>query len=164
MRKNHVISKYILLGTTAVIIVGIIVASILANKQNERFEAENQVYQQAVELYRSENFEGAKLLIKDLVIERSKSEVVNHLAALIYARNDEYTSAAVYMQKALDINPYNVEEPIFMFQFGEILLRAERIEDAKVVLNHCKESNWEPEGHPEYQAQVQDMLKQIENM
>lgn len=164
MYINNSIRKYILLGITVILLIGIVIASVLAKKQNEEFEKENFIYQQALEMYQSENYEGAKMLISDLVMEHDDSEIVNYLAGLIDASNNDFTSAAVYMQKSLDINPYKVEEPMFMLQFGEILFRAERFEDAKLVLDRCNESNWSPEDYPEYQSQVQDMLKQIENM
>lgn len=164
MYIKDVYRKYILLGVVIFVIIGILIANILEKKQNAAFETEDFMYQQVLEMYRSENFEGAKLLISDLVTEHSDSEIVNYLAGLIDASKNEYNSAAVYMQKALDINPYKVEEPMFMLQFGEILFKAERIEDAKLVLNRCKDANWEPDDYPDYQAQIQDMLTQIENM
>lgn len=164
MQISTVNRKYILLMITAFLVVGIIVANILANKQDKEFEMDNVLYQQAIEMYQAGNYEEAKLVISGLVMEQADSEVVNQLAGLIEASNNEYSAAAVYMQKALDINPYKVEEPMFMLQFGEILLRAERLQDAKLVLNRCKDSNWEPNDYPDYQAQVQDLLSQIENM
>lgn len=164
MQISSVKRKYILLGHTAVLLIGIFIANIIANKQDSEFEIKDHLYQQAVEMYQSGNYEEAQLVISELVRKHADSEVVNQLAGLIEARNSEYASAVVYMQKALDINPYKVEEPMFMLQFGEILLRAERLQDAKLVLNRCKDSNWEPNDYPDYQAQVQDLLLQIENM
>ncbi|KYG90270.1 hypothetical protein A0U40_08510 [[Bacillus] sp. KCTC 13219] len=164
MHINEVTRKYILLGIVVLILGGLSVANVLASKQNTKFETEDFIYQQALQMYRSESYTEAKLLISDLLLEHADSEMINYLAGLIDASNGEYTSAAIYMQKALDINPHKVEEPMFMLQFGEVLFLSERFDDAKIVLNRCKESDWQPDDYPDYQAQVQDMLTQIENM
>lgn len=164
MHLKNKTRKYILLGIIAFIFVGIIAANILANKQDATFETEEFIYQQAVQQYQSGNYAEAQKLIADLVVEKADSEQVNYLAGLIAASVGEYPSAAVYMQKALDINPHNVEAPMFMLQFGEVLFSAKRFDDAKIVLERCKEWNWMPEDYPQYQEQVQEMLTEIENM
>lgn len=103
-------------------------------------------------------------MISDLIIEKADSEMVNYLAALIAGQNGDFPAAVVFMQKTLDINPYNVERPIFMLQFGEMLFSAEKYEEAKIVLQRCIDAGWAPEDYPEYQEQVQGMLLQMENM
>ena len=85
------------------------------------------------------------------------------MGGLIAAINQDYKKAAILMQKTLDLNPYKVEDPIFMLQMGEIFYRAERYEDAKVVLTRCKEMGWEPEQFPNYQQKVSELLSSIEN-
>ncbi|WP_342473092.1 tetratricopeptide repeat protein [Metasolibacillus sp. FSL H7-0170] len=156
--------KYILLGLVVFILGGLLIANVLASKQNETFQTEDFLYQQAIQFYQAGNYDEAQKLIADLVAEKANSEMVNYLAGLNAASLGEYSAAAIYMQKALDINPHNVEAPMFMLQFGEILFSAERYDDAKIVLERCKEWNWQPEDYPEYQEQVQGMLTQIENM
>ncbi len=155
--------KYILLGIIIFILLGLFIASILAKKQDDTFETEQLLYGQALQLYEAGDYVGAQSVIADLTKERTDSEVVNYLGGLIEAQNGNYKAAATLMQKSLDLKPYKVEDPMFMLQFGEILLHAERYEDAKKVLERCKESKWEPEDYPEYQTHVQAMLNQIEN-
>ena len=70
----------------------------------------------------------------------------------------------ILMQKAMDINPHNVENAMFMLQFGEMLLFAERFEDAKMVLARCQESGWVPEEYPTYQERVQELLTYVETI
>ncbi|WP_107942056.1 tetratricopeptide repeat protein [Metasolibacillus fluoroglycofenilyticus] len=156
--------KYILLSLLIFVMVGFIVATVLANKQNQIFETEDFLYQQTIQLYQAGNYTEAQSLIADLTIENGDSEMVNYLAGLIAANLGEYSAAAIYMQKTLDINPHNVEVPMFMLQFAEVLFSAERYADAKVVLERCKEWNWQPQDYPGYQEQVQGMLAQIENI
>lgn len=64
----------------------------------------------------------------------------------------------------MDINPHKVEDPMFMLQFGEVLLFAERFGDSKIVLEKCREWGWIPESYPTYQERVTELLTQIENM
>lgn len=163
MYIKEVTRKYIFIGLLILIIIGVIVANILAKKQDEEFATEDFLYNQALQLYKDGDYERAQLLVSELTIERADSEIVNYLAGLIAASNNEYESASILMQKSLDINPYKVENAIFMLQFGEILFLAKRYEDAKIVLNRCKDAGWTPEDYPDYQEQVQNMLTQIEN-
>lgn len=164
MSINESSRKYVLLGLIAFIIIGLIVSSFLGKKQDEVFETENFLYQQALQLYEAGEYTNAQNIISDLLVKKSDSEIINYLGGLIAASNQEYSSAAILMQKALDINPHLVEAPMFMIQFGEILFHAERFDDARIVLERCREWDWVPEEYPNYQEQVREMLMQIENM
>ncbi|MEC1177738.1 hypothetical protein P9B03_04515 [Metasolibacillus meyeri] len=164
MNIKETTRKYILLSLVVFILAGLITANVLASKQDQTFETEDFLYQQTIQLYQAGSYTEAQAMIADLIVEKADSEMVNYLAGLISASIDEHSVAAVYMQKALDINPHNIEDPMFMLQFGEILFLAERYTDAKMVLERCKEWNWQPQDYPGYQEQVQGMLMQIENM
>ena len=48
-----------------------------------------------------------------------------------------------------------------MLQFGEVLVIAERKEDARIVLERCRDMGWAPEEYPEYQQRVNELLTQI---
>lgn len=156
--------KYILLGIVAFVLVGVIASKVLASKQNETFLEEDILYQQVSQLYSEDKFSEATLLGEELLKRQPKSEVVNYLNGLIAANNGEYHQSAILLQKSMDINPYKVEDPMFMLQFGEVLFLAERYEDAKVVLEKCREWGWVPEEYPTYQERVTELLTQIENM
>ncbi|WP_336046118.1 tetratricopeptide repeat protein [Solibacillus ferritrahens] len=156
--------KYILIGFVAFIIVGFISAKVLGSKQDEEFLVDDTLYQQANQLYNEGNYPAAGELIDDLLLRQPNSEIVNYLGGLINANNGNYKQSAILLQKTMDINPHKVEDPMFMLQFGEVLLFAERFEDSKIVLEKCREWGWLPESYPTYQERVTELLTQIENM
>lgn len=161
LKESH--RKYILLGLLGFIIIGLIVAKFMAKNQDEYFLKNELLYEQVQKLYNEDNFEEAAIYIEELLKTQPNSEVVNYMGALISAINQEYNKAAILMQKTLDINPYRVEDPIFMLQLGEIFFKAERYEDAKTVLIRCQEWWWQPEEYPNYQERVQELLTAIKN-
>lgn len=156
--------KYILLGIVLFIILGVIVSKVLANDQDKQFVLADALYQQAFQLAGEGNYEEASLYINELLKLQPDSEAVNYLGGLTAANTDKLEEAVVLFQKTLDLNPYRVEDPMFMLQFGEILLKVERYSDAKIVLTNCQESGWAPEEFPTYQEQVTKLLNTIENM
>mgnify|MGYP003554169788 CR=1 FL=1 len=154
--------KYILAGITAFIVVGLFVANVLANKQDEQFAYEDKLYAHASQLYTDGNYIDAMVTINELLELQPNSQEVNYLGGLTAANAGEYKQSAILLQKTMDINPYKVEDAIFMLQFGEILFLSERYEDAKVVLLECQKQGWEPEEYPNYQQRVTELLAQIE--
>ena len=164
MQLTELKRKYILLGIVAFIIMGFITAKVLASKQDEEFLLNDQLYQQVSQLYSEDNYLEAGELINDLLLRAPNSEMVNYLGGVITANLGDYKRSVILLQKTLDINPYMVEDEMFMLQFGEVLFFAERYEDAKIVLEKCSESGWIPEEYPTYQDRVTELLTQIENM
>ncbi|MEK4282873.1 MULTISPECIES: tetratricopeptide repeat protein [unclassified Ureibacillus] len=163
MKLKELHRKYILLGMIGFIIIGLMVAKVMAKNQDEYFLKNELLYDQVQRLYNEENFEEAAIYIEELLKNQPNSEVVNYMGGLISAINQDYNKAAILMQKALDTNPYRVEDPIFMLQLGEIFFKAERYEDAKTVLIRCQEWWWQPEEYPNYQERVQELLTAIKN-
>lgn len=156
--------KYILLSIVAFIIIGFIIAKVLASKQDEEFSVDDLLYQQVSQLYSEGNYPEAGELINDLLTRQPKSEVVNYLGGVITANLGDYKQSAILLQKTLDINPYKMEDAMFMLQFGEVLFFAERYKDSQIVLEQCRESGWVPESNPTYQERVNELLTQIEQM
>lgn len=156
--------KYILLGAVLFIIVGIVSAKVLAKGQDAQFTTEDILYQQAAQMYNEGNYSEASVFTNRLLLDLPKSEAVNYLGGLIAANIGEYDQAAILLQKTLDINPHKVEDAMFMLQFGEVLVLAERNEDAKTVLVRCQEVAWAPESYPDYQNRVAELLAQIETI
>ncbi|MBM7609061.1 putative Zn-dependent protease [Lysinibacillus composti] len=152
------------MGIVAFIVLGVIVANVMASKQDKQFSMEDTLYKQATELHSQGNNTEAATYIKELLKLQSESEAVNYLGAVIAASNNEMQQAATLLQKTLDINPYKVEDPMFMLQFGETLYHIERYDDAKIVLTRCQEAGWAPESFPTYQERVAELLSLIENM
>ncbi len=164
MTFNEPVKKYIVSGVVAFIIVGLIVAIVMANKQDEKFAANEALYNQAVQLQSEGNFEDAWEAILTVLEEEPNSEIANYVAAIIAANKNDPKQATIYMQKTLNINPHKVEDPMFMIQLGELFVAVERYEDAKTVLLRCQEWGWVPEEMPNYQDHVTALLAQIENL
>jgi predicted Zn-dependent protease len=155
--------KYILSGIVALVVIGLIVASVLASKQDEDFLMSETLYNQAIQLQADSDLEGSITMLSEVLKKQPNSEVANYVAGLTNARNGDLKQASIYMQKVLDINPYKVEDPKFMLQLGEIFLGAEKFEEAKIVLLRCQESQWTLEDIPDYQEYVTTLLAEIEN-
>lgn len=164
MRLRESNRRYILFGMVIFIVIGVLVAKVMAYKQDEQFTKEDLLYQQALMLFENGDYESAATYINELLTLEPNSEVVNYIGGLIAASNNELQQAALLMQKTLEINPHRVEDAMFMLQLGEIFYKAEQYEAAKIVLTRCQESNWSPENFPDYQANVAGLLKSIENM
>ena len=136
----------------------------MAKSQDEQFANEDNLYAATASLVSEGKYTEATQYISELLHEQPSSESVNYLGAIVYANNGDYKQSSILMQKAMDINPYNVENPMFMLQFGEMLFSSERYEDAKIVLTRCQESGWAPEEYPTYQQRVQELLVHIETI
>lgn len=163
MRITDTSRKYILSGMVAFIVVGLIVANVMASKQDQKFATNEALYNQAIQLQVAGNIEGAEEAISQLLKNTPSSEQANYLAGLVAAQKDDMKQAAISMQKALAINPHKVEDPMFMLQLGEVFVNAKKYDEAKIVLLRCQESGWAPEEFPTYQEQVTSLLTQIEN-
>jgi len=164
MTFTEPIRKYILSGMVAFVVIGLIVANVMADKQDEEFKNTETLYGQAIQLQSTGDLAGAEDAIKRVLKKEPKSEIANYTAALLSAQNGNMKQAAILMQKTLDLNPYKVEDPTFMIQLGEVFIGAERFEDAKTVLLRCQESGWASENIPNYQEHVATLLAQIENL
>ncbi|UUV25084.1 MULTISPECIES: M48 family metallopeptidase [Lysinibacillus] len=163
MTFTEPVRKYILSSVVALIVVGIIVATVLANKQDEEFMMDENLYNNAVQLQSSGDLEGAEVVLSQVLKSHSNSEIANYVTGITMAQSGDMNQAAILMQKVLDINPYKVEDPRFMIQLGEIFVGAERYAEAKIVLKRCQESQWTLEDFPNYQEHVASLLAQVEN-
>ena len=163
MTFTESIRKYILSGIVTLVVVGLIVATVLASKQDEEFLMSETLYNQAIQLQTDGDLEGSIAMLSEVLKKQPNSEVGNYIAGLINARNGDMKQASIYMQKVLDINPYKVEDPKFMLQMGEIFLGAEKFEEARIVLLRCQEAQWTLEDIPDYQEYVTSLLAQVEN-
>lgn len=164
MKLKDSIRRYILFGIVTFIILGLVVAKVLAGVQDRRYLDEETLYYQAYELASQGRYEEASVYINELLTTKPNSEAINYLGGLITANTGEVQRATTLFQKTLDLNPYRVEEPMFMLQFGEALYNSQRFEDAKIVLINCLESGWEPDEFPNYKERVEQLLNSIENM
>lgn len=164
MTFTEPVRKYILSGIVAFIVIGLIVASVLANKQDEEFMMDESLYNHALQLQSSGDLEGAEVALSQVLKDQPNSEIANYAASLNMAQKGDMKQAAIHMQKVLDINPHKVEDPRFMIQMGEIFVGAEKYEEAKIVLLRCQESQWTLEDIPTYQEHVAALLAEVENL
>lgn len=164
MGITDAIRKYILVSLVSLIVVGLIVANIIASKQDKEFASNEELYNQTFELRSKGDIEGASQIIQEVLKKAPNSEVANYMAGIVSAQKGDMKKASIYMQKTLDTNPYKVEDPMFMIQIGEIFVGAEKYEEAKIVLLRCQEMGWAPEELPDYQNQVSALLAQAENL
>lgn len=162
MELAEVNKKYIFLAIVGVMVVGIFAAKWMGTKQDEQFAYENELYNSVQQYLSSDQVEEAIPYLHELLETKPNVELVNYTAALVYSETGDMKLAALYMQKALDINPYRVDDAMFMLGFGEMLFFAERYEDAKTVLIQCQESGWAPEAYPDYQLRLEQLLAEIE--
>ncbi|MFY0518390.1 tetratricopeptide repeat protein [Lysinibacillus sp. UGB7] len=163
MTFTESVRKYILSGIVAFVVIGLIVSNSMASKQDKSFEMNEILYNQALQLQADGNYEDAWEAISEVLKTEPNSEIANYLAGIIAVNKGDLEQGKIYMQKTLDLNPYKVEDAVFMLQLGEILVANERYEDAKIVLLRCQESGWGPEEIPNYQEHVATLLAQIEN-
>lgn len=164
MQLNESHRKIILIGIVVFIVFGIFTSNIMASRQDEKFNQDDILSQQASQLYNEGDFESAGKVIRELLLRQPNSEIVNYLGGVITANLGDYNQSAILLQKTLEINPHKVEDPIFMIQFGESLYNAERYDDALIVLAKCKEAAWAPELYPAYQERVAELITLIENI
>lgn len=162
MRLTENIRRYILLSIVAFIIIGVFTAKYIGNKQDEQFMYEEMLYNQASNTYQEGNFSEALLYINELLKLQPGSEAVNYLGALITMDNSEFKQASILFQKTLDLNPYKVEDSIFLAQYGEVLLKLKQYDDAKSVFEKSYEWSWKLDNSQEFQEYLKQYLTQIE--
>lgn len=158
------IRRYILLFLVVFTVLGLIVANVKAKTQDEQFAYKDSLYQKASHLANLGDYEKADDYIDELLKIQPNNENVNYLGGIIAANTGDIQQASILFKKALDLNPYLVENPVFMFQLGQMLFYSERYDEAKIVLSRCKEMGWTPEEIPNYQTIVSELLNSIENI
>ncbi|MEK5146073.1 tetratricopeptide repeat protein [Psychrobacillus sp. FSL K6-4615] len=143
-----------------VLILGIFYASKSSEKQDEQFFKEQATFNQAIDYFQGGQYELAIPLLTKVGKEQPESEVVKYYLALALSNTGEWSSASQEYQEVLNVNPYKVKDSMFMIQFAEVLLNAEKFEEAKVVLERCQTLPI-PDQMPDYQEFVNILLMQV---
>ena len=152
--------RFIVMGLSLFVILGLIVASIMGSKQDKEFQANDELFGLMAQQLQDGNYSEA-LSAGELLAENQKSsEKVNYFTALAAMNAEEIDKALVHMQRALDINPHNVENSMFMLQYAEMLIGAEQKVEASQVLERC-EVLPVPEVYPEYKEHVLHLQEQL---
>lgn len=160
MNVSDSIRKNIVVGFVLLVIVGLIVATIMGKKQDEAFQLDDLYYNEVVKLLGEEKFAEALEVSGHLEKSQKSSELVNYVIAIAAANSEEVDKSIQHMQRTLDINPHRVENSTFMIQYAEILVFAEKKEEALEVLNRCATLPI-PENYPDYQNRVAELQQQI---
>lgn len=150
--------------TVAVIITALLIgfgyASAAGKKQDEQLLTEQAAFYQAFRHIEDEQFDEALKKLQLVDKENSSSEIVKYYLGTVYTYLEDWNKASLEYQRVLDLNPYKVKDSLFMLQFANVLINAEKSEEARTVLEHCRTLPI-PEQLPEYQEQVNALLMQI---
>lgn len=152
--------KYIFIGVILIVIIGLFIAYFLGKKQDQKFAHEDALYNALVQHLQEEKYEDSLIIADNLKKQQQESEILNYAIALAAANTGEFEKAVSHMQRTMDFNPHKVEDSMFMLQYAEMLLFAEREADAKIVLERCTTLPI-PETYPQYEERIQQLLSQI---
>lgn len=152
--------RYIVMGLSVFVILGLISASIMGSKQDKEFQANNALYGLMTQQLQEGNYSDALATSVVLGESQKASEVVNYYTALTAINVGETEKALLHMQRALDINPHKVEDSMFMLQYAEMLVQAEKKDEATQVLERC-EVLPVPEIYPDYQERILQLQEQV---
>ncbi|TQR21222.1 tetratricopeptide repeat protein [Psychrobacillus vulpis] len=103
---------------------------------------------------------------KDAVIQQyeklQKKYPENYMIAFqlgyTYLGADKIKPATVMYARAMDLNPYLVENPEFMYQYSVALINNEQTENAKTVIDRAKHLSTDEA----YQARLTNLIEIIE--
>lgn len=152
--------KYIFTVVVFFILASFFIANIMGKTQDKSFSVSKKMFDEMVTQLQQGHYESALEKVSDLEDGNSDSEVVNYIIGLATANASQSDRAASYFQKTLDINPYKVEDPMFMLQYAEVLVQAKMLEEASIVLERCT-MFVAPESFPQYHDRIIELQEQI---
>ena len=148
------------MGLALFVILVLITASIIGNKQDIAFQNNNVLYGLMTQQLQEGNYSDALVAAEVLGESQKSSEVVNYFTALAAINLGEIDKALMYMQRALNINPHKVEDSMFMLQYAEMLVEAEKKAEAIQVLERCEVLSV-PESYPDYKERILQLQEQL---
>lgn len=146
--------KYIFFGIILFIFIGIIYTNVSGKKQDEVYKQDFMKYQEALQQIQSNEVVQAVAVLEDLVVKYPDEYTLYYRLGLAYSSQKNFEKAAIHFQKAIDIRPALLEDPMFSYKMGESLYNIKQLDLAKAYL-----SNPVPE---ELQAQKEELLQLIE--
>lgn len=152
--------RFLVGGIVGILLVGLLYVSFSGKKQDEKFLDEQTTYNQALQHLKGGQYDQALPLLKEVKKEQPDSVTVNYYTGLALANTGDWMGSAKEFQTVINLNPYKVEDSVFMIQFAEILLNAKKKDEAKVVLKRCQTLPV-PKQIPDYQMRVKNLLKQV---
>lgn len=148
--------KYITAGLALFVVISIFVSIGLGKKQDAAFQENEIQYAMVAEQLQQGHFEAALESAGPLEKNQRNSENVNYVIALTAVNAGDIEKGLRHMQRALDLNPYKVEDAIFMLQYAEMLVVEEKVDEATQVLTRA-EALPAPEEYPQYEERIQEL-------
>lgn len=146
--------KYIFFGIILFIFIGIIYTNVSGKKQDEVYKQDFMQYQEALQQMQSNELAQATAALEDLVVKYPDEYTLYYQLGLAYSAQNNFEKAAIHFQKAINIRPALLEDPMFAYKMGESLYNIKQLELAKAYL-----SNPVPK---ELQAQKEELLQLID--
>ena len=137
------------------------VASKIGKQQDEQFTLEQNLYNEANTLFNTGSFEEAVILTNELIVRYPNSEILNYLHASILSELEEHDMAKFFIEKTLELNPYLMEDPVFMLDFGTILKKGNYKTEALLVFEHCLQMDWNPSEYPTYKETITKYIEEL---
>lgn len=160
MSLNASSRKYVMLGFALLIVCGLITASFMGKKQDNSFRTDNELYSLVTQQLEKGNYEIALAGSKTLEKSQQSSESVNYLIGIAAINSGEMTKGVQHLQRVIEINPYKAEDSLFMLQYAEALVLAEKSSEAGLVLERCMLLP-PPESFPDYQERIAELQQQL---
>ncbi|MDP4086533.1 MAG: hypothetical protein Q8934_18280 [Bacillota bacterium] len=160
MKKKETSLRSIVGCLVIVLVFGLGYAFFSGKKQDEQFANVQAIYNQSLQLYKQGQYGKALPLLRQVEGIQTDSYAVRYNTGLALANTRDWNGAATEFKNVLDINPNNVEDPVFMLQFAEILTFAKKNDEAKMVLARC-ENLPIPQQIPDYKNEVNVLLAQL---
>ncbi|WP_336496403.1 tetratricopeptide repeat protein [Psychrobacillus sp. FJAT-51614] len=131
-----------------------------SKEQDRQFVIEQEKYNVAVQDIQGGEYDQALSLLEEVDQTNTKSVPVKYYIGVAHFYKEDFDKAAQEFSNLLDINPYMVKDSEFMLLFAHTLINANQFDEASIVLERCKNLQT-PENMPDYQDQVNQLIKQI---
>lgn len=131
-RKNYM--NYILILFLLVIGLALFYLQNQATKQDEKLLNDSVLYREADLQLQEGDIESALLTLEDLNMRYATDYNVVHRLGYSYMNKQQYSAALTMYIKALDLNPYLVENKNFMYEYATVLTNNKRYDDALIVI------------------------------
>lgn len=134
-------SKYVNAIAIAILfltVAGLFYSNIAAKKQDEVFASNQNTLDNAINLIEQTSYEEALDLLKDIEKENSDSVLLHYYKGIALSNLGDKSEAVSSYQKVLQLNPYLVEDAVFMFQYAQVLFENNENIAALEVLDRIK--------------------------
>lgn len=157
--KNK-LHNYIFLSLTVLTICFYFMSSSKAEKLEEKYKQEQAMYQLANQVIQTgENIEQAPEYLKDL---DNDNFLVRRTRGLAYAINNNFDTAIVEYQVALDLAPKLAMNPIFMVQFAEFHYFINQYEESLNILLMAQQ--YDTQSQPEVTERIATLITELQSV